>query len=80
MWWFLSLHLGFRARDESDQDDAASFKVEYDFHSNLFLIRTLCEVVNFLGSTKPFCEFQTQTVVVKIFVKFRYKSFLKSFL
>ena len=21
VWWFLSLHLGFRARDESDEDD-----------------------------------------------------------
>ena len=44
VWWLLSLHLGFRAREESDEDDllnAATFKVEYDFHSNLFLIHTL---------------------------------------
>ena len=44
VWWFLLLHLGFRARDDSDEDDwlnAASLKVEYEFHSNLFLIRTL---------------------------------------
>ena len=40
VWWFLSLHFGFRARGESDEDDwlnAATFKVEYDFHSNLDL-------------------------------------------
>ena len=44
MWWFLSLHLGFQARDESEEGNclnAASFKVENGFHSNLFLIRTL---------------------------------------
>ena len=44
VWWFLSLHLGFRARVESDEENrlnAASFKVEYDFHSNLFLILTM---------------------------------------
>ena len=41
----------------------------------------LCDaLVNFLGSKKPFCEFQKQTAAAKIFVKFRYKSFLKSFL
>ena len=31
VWWFLSLHLGFQARDESDED----IKVECDIHSNL---------------------------------------------
>ena len=41
----------------------------------------LCDaLVNFLGSKKPFCEFQKQTTAVKIFVKFCYKSFFKSFL
>ena len=41
----------------------------------------LCDaLVNFLGSKKPFREFQKQTAAVKIFVKFHYKSFLKSFL
>ena len=52
VWWFLSLHFGFRARDESDEDDwlnAATFKVEYDFHSNLFLIRTLWCASKFSG-------------------------------
>ena len=46
-----------------------------------FSLSVLCDaLVNFLGSTKPFCEFQKQTAAVKIFVKFRYKSLLKSFL
>ena len=52
VWWFLFLHFGFRARDESDEDDwlnAATFKVEYDFHSNLFLIRTLWCANKFSG-------------------------------
>ena len=52
VWWFLSLHFGFRARGESDEDDwlnAATFKVEYDFHSNLSLIRTLWCASKFSG-------------------------------
>ena len=52
VWWFLSLHFGFRARGESDEDDwlnAATFKVEYDFRSNLFLIRTLWCASKFSG-------------------------------
>ena len=72
VWWFLSLHFGFRARDESDEDDwlnaaTLNLKLNTIFHSNLFLIQSLWCASKFSAWDRrnPFVSFKNKPQLLR---------------